>query len=117
MPCAGADVFVFDGPSHPESLLLLERSGGVLIACDSLQNMLRPDEHFDASTATMMAGSGFFRSGNIGPGWRGSAQPPASDFVAIRSLAFRHLLSAHGTPLREDAHEVLSGTFAELYGV
>jgi len=117
MPCEGADVFVFETSSLPESLLLLERSGGVLIACDSLQNMVEPDEFFDEASAAMMGGGGFFRPGGVGPGWRNSASPAASDFSRVQALPYRHLLSAHGTPLIDDAHAVLGATFAELYGV
>lgn len=116
-PCADGEVFVFETSDTPEALLLLERHGGVLLSCDSLQNMHGPDAHFDEASAAMMSGAGFFRPGNIGPGWIRAASPEASDFERLKALRFRHLLSAHGVPLLHEAHAVLSATVLEQYGV
>ena len=116
-PCADARVFAYETSAVCEGLLLLEREGGVLIACDSLQNWSGPDEYFNEQSAKLMGQSGFFRPANVGPGWRNSAQPKSSDFVRVKALPFRHLLSAHGAPLLHDAHRTLSATFAELFGV
>ena len=116
-PCAGSTTFEFATSSTPEAVLVLERHGGILVSCDSLQNWTGPDEYFDEPTAEMMAKRGFFRSGNIGPGWRNAAKPDAGDFVRLQALEFRHLLSAHGAPLLDQAKPVISGTIKELYGV
>lgn len=115
-PCPDASIFIYETSALPEGLLLLEREGGILLACDSLQNMSGPDEYFDERSAAMMEGQGFFRPANVGPGWRNSAKPEASDFARLEGLSFRHLLSAHGTPLLHDAHRALSATFEELFG-
>ena len=65
----------------------------------------------------MLREQGFFRPANVGPGWRNSGKPEASDFARLKALSFRHLLSAHGAPLLGDAHQALSATFDELFGV
>lgn len=116
-PCPDASVFVFETSAVPEGLLVLDRHGGMLISCDSLQNWSGPDEHFDEPSAAMMAAQGFFRPANVGPGWRNAAQPQSRDFERLRELNFRHLFSAHGAPLLDGAHEALSTTFDELFGV
>lgn len=117
LPCADASLFVYDTAKHPEGLLLLARDGGVLIACDSLQNWTAPDEYFDAESAARMAGMGFFRTANVGPGFRTACEPAAEDFARILALPFRHLVSAHGTVLRDEAKPRLHETLAELYGL
>ena len=60
---------------------------------------------------------GFIRPANVGPGWRQFCEPQASDFARLKALSFRHLLPAHGKPIRDDAHEQLSASFAREFGV
>ncbi len=116
-PCAGSSVFVFETIDQPEAILHLDRHGGLLISCDSLQNLSGPDEFFDATGTAMMEAGGFFRPANIGPGWRKATNPKASDFARLKKLRFRHLISGHGEPRLDDAHAAYSATLAEFYGV
>ena len=116
-PVTDASLFVFETSSKPEGVLLVDRDGGILISCDSLQNWVEPDEYFDEPSAKMMGDQGFFRPANVGPGWKMSCEPKADDFARLKRLSFRHLLSAHGVPLKDQAHQQLSATFADLYGV
>ena len=114
-PIEGATVVVFDSIPASEAVLFLERSGGILISCDSLQNMTGPDEYFDASSAELMKKGGFFRAGNIGPAWRARLQPEVIDFERILALNFKHLLPSHGDPLLNDAHVIISQTVTDIY--
>jgi hypothetical protein len=115
-PCAGSSVFIFETSSSPEAVLHVERDGGVLVTCDSFQNMLGPDEYFDEKTGQMMDGGGFFGSGNIGPGWLRAAEPQKTDFDRLLGLGFRHLLSGHGEPLLNEAHSTVQGSVAKAMG-
>ena len=117
MPIAGASLFVFETANQPEGLLLLERDGGILISCDSLQNWTEVDEYFDAESGQQMTEIGFIRPANLGPGWRQYCEPKAADFVRLKALAFRHLLPAHGKPIRDQAHEQLCATFKREFDV
>jgi len=117
LPWADGSLFVFESAKMPEGIILLAREGGILIACDSLQNWLGPDPFFDAPSAERMASMGFFRSANVGPGWRAACEPDAADFARLKNLSFRHLLSAHGEPLLARAHEQVSTTLADLYQI
>jgi hypothetical protein len=114
-PIKDASVVVFDSIPAPEAVLFLRRSGGIVISCDSLQNMIGPDEFFDAQSTEIMKKGGFFRSGNIGPAWRARLQPDVSDFERILALEFKHLLPSHGDPLLDDAHRVISQTVKDVY--
>jgi hypothetical protein len=116
-PCAGSSAFVFETSDMPEGLLVLERHGGIVMSCDSLQNWSEPDEHFDEASTGLMEEQGFFRTANVGPGWRNGAKPEASDFERIKALSFSHLFSAHGAPLLDEAHAALCATFADLYDI
>lgn len=116
-PTPDSTSFRYESSETPEGHLLLARHGGILLACDSLQNMAGPDEWFDEETGTLMAEKGFFGEANVGPGWRGSANPQAADFERLTALSFCHLISAHGPPRLNSAHEAVSATVARLYGV
>lgn len=117
MPFSGCSLFVYESAKAPEGLLLVDRAGGILIACDSLQNWVDVDEYFSEESANMMKQIGFIRPANVGPGWIQFNDPQPSDFERLKKLNFKHLLSAHGVPLRDEAHTQLSETFARLYGV
>lgn len=117
LPLAGASLFVFETSQQPEGLLLLEREGGILISCDSLQNWAEVDRFFSDESAAKMVELGFIQPANVGPGWRMACKPEAKDFARLKALAFRHLLPAHGTPIRGDAHTQFAATFAREFGV
>ncbi len=117
MPFSDCSLFQFEIAEQREGLLLVDRAGGILISCDSLQNWASTDRFFDESSKQRMTQYGFIKPANIGPAWRMFLKPPASDFARIKELPFKHLLSAHGTPLRDMAKEQLSATFRELYQV
>lgn len=116
-PIRDASVFAYETVKAPEGLLVIHREGGVVIACDSLQNWAAVDRFFDEPSAAMMTQFGFIRPTNVGPGWARYAEPQARDFARVLELPFRHLLSAHGTPVVGDAKERYAATFRELYGV
>src|SRR5580698_2851412 len=80
LPIQQCRLFAFESTKAPEGVLLLERHGGILIACDSLQNWLGPDRYFDDASAEMMGGFGFFKAANVGPAWRRTAEPKALEF-------------------------------------
>lgn len=114
MPVPDASLFSFDTSAFPEGILHVDRGGGILVACDSLQNWVEADAFFDRHSAEKLADLGFIRPANIGPGWRAACRPATSDFDRLETLTFRHLLSAHGRPLLEDAPLALAATFAAL---
>jgi hypothetical protein len=116
-PISDAESFVYETSAKPEGHLLIRREGGILLACDSLQNSTEPNEYFDEVSTEMMRANGFFRRANIGPGWRHGNNVKASDFTRLKALKFRHLLSGHGPPLLNDAFEAVSDTIADLYGI
>ena len=115
MPFKQASLFVFESSKMPEGLIIIEREGGILIACDSLQNWDRVDEYFSDESGKVMTQMGFIKPANIGPGWRQAVDPQKADFDRVSALSFKHLIPAHGTPLLNTAHEQLSATFAENF--
>lgn len=113
-PLQNASIFTFETAKLPEALLLLERDGGILFSCDALQNWTEADRYFDQPSTELMTKAGFFKTANVGPGWRGAAEPKAEDFARLRKLPFRHLLPCHGRPILNDAPARLETTFTEL---
>ena len=67
MPFAGCSVFVFRTTKRPECILRIDRAGGILVACDSLQNWVEPDKFFSDESRQMMTEMGFFQPANLGP--------------------------------------------------
>ncbi len=116
-PLPGASVFLFETSQMPEAILHLERDGGILLSCDSLHNWTGPDEFFDEPSAKMMQGGGFFHSANVGPGWLRAAKPQTSDFDRLKALEYRHLLSAHGEPLLDQASLAVEATLQRLFQI
>ena len=62
----------------------------------------------------MLRPAGLHHGVNIGPGFRNTGKPQASDFDRLQALPFRHLLSDHGEPLLNEAHAAVSIAMAPL---
>lgn len=113
LPFANAEVFKFKNATSPEFPILLDRSGGVLITCDSVQNWSKKDlkiGSFIGGIVTRLLG--FLGPAKIGPMWLKAVSPQSgpnllNDFERLLTLNFKHLLSGHGSPLIDDAKAAL----------
>ncbi len=117
MPFAGCEVFTFRTTKLPECILRIDRAGGILVACDSLQNWLAPDSFFSDESRQLMTEMGFFQPANLGPLWMQVNEPQAHDFSRLNELQFRHALCGHGVPLRDTAKEAYAAAFKRAFGV
>ena len=117
MPFAGCSVFVFRTTKLPECILRIDRAGGILVACDSLQNWLAPDKFFSEDSRKMMMKMGYFQAANVGPLWMQVNEPKGEDFARLRELSFRHALCGHGAPLRDTAKEAYTDRFHRVFGI
>ncbi len=117
MPFPGCSVFIFTSSKFPEGVLHIAREGGILITCDSIKNWLSADEFFSADTAKLYEMQGFFGTASISKVWQQACNVDAADFSQLKKLEFHHLLSAHGEPLLNNAHEDVSDTIMQEYGV
>lgn len=115
LPIADASLFQFRTSKLPEGILHLQRDGGILLACDALQNWLHPDEHFCEASRQRMEQMGFFTPANVGPVWLQAAEPDAEDFTRLGALAFRHALCGHGEPLLDHAQAAFGSSFNRLF--
>ena len=109
------EVFVFSSARFPEAAVLLRREGGILITCDAVQNWRRVDEFFSPRCGELFAAQGLIRAANIPSTWRHACQPNVDDFRRLLALPFRHLISAHGEPLRDEAHALLEARTSEVF--
>ena len=117
LPISDASVFQFSTTQIPETILFLEREGGIAIGCDALQNWLAPDEYFCESSKARMQEMGFFSPANVGPVWMQVAAPKADDFVRLKEENFSHAFCGHGAPLLNNAKEAYLETFSRLFDV
>ena len=117
LPIADASLFAFQTTQIPEGILRLDRAGGIVIACDALQNWLKPDAYFSDNSRELMQGMGFFTPANLGPVWLQAASPAAEDFKRLKALPFKHALCGHGEPLRDTAYEEFVTTFSRVFGI
>lgn len=115
MPFQDCELFEFNTVKRPECILRLNREGGIMIACDSLQNWVEPDEFFDKETVATMSEMDFFKSANLGPAWMHVCEPQAADFIRLKEVPFKHALCGHGTPLLNNAQEVFHERFNQIY--
>lgn len=117
LPFANASMFAFKTTKLPECILRLDREGGIMLACDSLQNWVAADEFFLDETVATMTEMGFFTPANLGPAWMHVSAPKPDDFRRLKEVPFKHALCGHGVPLRDTAMEAYHATFARLFEV
>ncbi len=117
LPVSNSSLFVFKTVKRPECILRLDRDGGVMIACDSLQNWVSHDEFFSPETVETMTGMGFFTPANLGPAWMHGSEPQADDFVRLKEIPFEHAFCGHGVPLIGGAQKQYHETFARIFNV
>lgn len=117
MPVPYCSIFIFETSKYPEGILHIAQQGGILITCDSIKNWLTPDPFFSTETAKLYKEQGFFGSASISNVWKQACDVKPSDFERLKTLEFRHLLSAHGEPLFNNAYELVVKTIRQEYGV
>lgn len=117
MPISDSSIFIFETSNFPEGILHLAREGGILITCDSIKNWVAADSFFSAETAKLYETLGFFGAASISSVWKQACNVNASDFVRLKTFSFQHLFSAHGEPLLNNAHELVTETIRQEYGV
>jgi hypothetical protein len=117
LPFKNAALFVFKTTKRPECIIRLDRDGGIMIACDSLQNWVAPDEFFAPETVETMQKMNFFRTAGLGPAWMYESEPKAPDFVRLKEISFKHALCGHGDPLLHHAGEEFQATFKQMFDI
>jgi hypothetical protein len=114
-PFADCTVVEFSTTTSPEAVLIVERDGGIAVACDALQNWVEPDEHFDDATVELMGTLGFWQPANIGPLFAMRNAPTADDYQRLLDTGFRHALCGHGSPLRDRAADDYAATVERMF--
>lgn len=114
-PLLDSEVFVFASAKHPEAAVWLRREGGILITCDAVQNWTSIDDFFSPACGERFNAQGLLRAANIPSTWLHACEPREDDFRRLLALPFRHLLSAHGRALRDEAHALLRSRVDEVF--
>ena len=117
MPFKDCSFFEFKTVARPEGILRLDREGGIMIACDSLQNWIAPDQFFDENTIPTMEKMNFFKKAGLGLAWLHESQPKAEDFIRLKKITFKHALCGHGNPLKDEAQEEYHRTIAQFFNL
>ncbi len=117
MPFPDCSLFFFETSIYPEGILHIAQEGGVLVTCDSIKNWISADQFFSVETAKLYEEQGFFGSASISNVWKQACNVDVADFIRLKSFSFRHLLSAHGEPLLNDAHVRLSESIKQAFNV
>ena len=63
----------------------------------------------------MMTAQRMIGPANIPSTWIGACDPRVDDFQRLLALPFRHLISAHGEPLRDEAHARVAASVAAVF--
>jgi len=107
LPFPDSLLFCFEGMTQKESALLIDREGGLLLTCDSIQHY-GDYRHNNWLARTVMPFIGFPKTTVVGPIWLKIMTPEGasleSEFRRLLELDFRQLLSAHGSLLADSAH-------------
>jgi len=115
LPVQDTRVFVFTPTltNFPEACILVNRHGGVVISCDSLQNFGGPFDGYSTVGRLMLTFYDFFHPGNVGPFWlkillsKGcKLDEMEAEFNRLLASGWKHLLPGHGHPLKDRAGEL-----------
>jgi hypothetical protein len=117
MPFGNSSFFNFATVKRPEGIIRLDQDGGIMIACDSLQNWVEPDEFFGTETIETMKKMDFFVKANLGLAWLHESQPQAEDFVRLKEIRFEHTLCGHGYPFISNAMSQYHQTINKFFKV
>ncbi len=117
-PFPSAKFIPFRETKIPECVLLLERDGGILLSCDSIQHWASTSRCSLLAKAVCYA-VGFMHPANIGPFWLklmtkpgGSLKP---DFERILEHDFEHVIGAHGQAMQGGAKAALRATVDRVF--
>ena len=110
LPFPDARVFMFKQTVVPEAALLVEREGGLLITCDSVQHWV-PKDVMSRAAKIVTRLIGLQQPAQIGPPWRKRQTPPdgslKSDFERLADLPFQCLIGGHGGLLESNGPTLL----------
>jgi hypothetical protein len=119
LPFPAARVFRFRDTTSPEGALLVERNGGLLITCDSVQHWV-PHRLMSGGAKIVTSLMGFKHPAQIGPPWRKFMTPAGGslekDFERMVSLPFDKLIGGHGGLLEANAKQVLGESIKRTFG-
>lgn len=118
-PVPGVRVLCFEHTIQPEAALLVERDGGLLITCDSVQHWV--DRGYLSPLARLITGvMGFKKPAQIGPPWREKQTPAGgslkADFERIAALPFERIIGGHGGLAESGGAALLQATIAREFG-
>jgi len=107
LPIPDVELFFFEHTRRPECALLVNRDSGILVTCDSLQHW-GDRRYCSLLVRLMLPFIGFRQRTLIGPLWLKYMTPTGArlevDFKRLLELPFNHLVNAHGSLLRDNAH-------------
>lgn len=119
LPIEGATFCAIERSRWPEAVILVPRHGGVLLACDSVQNW----ETIPGASLlgrVVSRAMGFRGRACIGPIWRKRCEPKdgggfRADFERVLALDFRHALGGHGSPMKDTVKDDLRASMRRVY--
>lgn len=119
LPFPHSSIFIFKTATQPEGVILIDREGGILVTCDSIKNWIESDydPYFSTDTRKDFLEKRLIAPANIDHVWMGAMKPSHDELKKIAALQFKHLLSAHGQPLRDTAHEAVAATLKRNFGL
>ena len=116
MPIPDCSLFAFETSKFPEGVLHIAKEGGILITCDSIQNITCTDDFYSATTARSLHAQGLIQPANISPIWLSATHTSAEDFYRLlKTMTFDHLLTAHGEPLINTAFAQVTQTVKRVF--
>lgn len=117
-PVPGVKVARFELTKSPECALLVERDGGLLITCDSVQHW-EPSNLMSFMAKAVTGVMGFKKPAQIGPPWRKVNTPEGSslkpDFERLAQLPFDKLIGGHGGLAASGAQALLKASIAREF--
>jgi len=106
IPITGCIFYRFASAKVPEGVIYMPHEGRILITCDSIKNWTEVDKFFSQKTGEAYLQSGEINSAHISPIWLNGTGVSKADFEAMNKIEYKHLISAHGKALLNNAKTI-----------
>ena len=115
LPFLSAKFYHLSKAPHEEGFIHIPNiHNGVVITCDSIKNWCEVDKFFNETTGQQMREGGEIQSARISPIWLQATNTSKTDFNIFSQLEFKHLLSAHGEALKNNADDMILNSIENI---
>lgn len=119
-PFQNCEVTILELGKRIEGAITIQRDGGILLLCDTISTPAQEAKYFNVASKILFTLFGVHKTIS-----QGKTIVPKTlifnckikkrDLEPLRNLSFNHLLSAHGDPIHDNAHEMVVAAIDDAF--